>query len=64
MVTFSLSPMSVKSFERYQLQTTVKMGMNPNLSQESAAEVTITAKPKSFGNKDFVMLDFSATKLK
>lgn len=62
MVTFSLSPMSVKSFERYQLQTTVKMSMNPAITQETAAQVTITAKPKSFSNKEFMMLDFSATK--
>jgi hypothetical protein len=60
MVTFSLSPMSVKAFERYRLQSTVKLGMNPNLSEESLARVTITAKPKSFGNKDFTMLDFKA----
>jgi len=60
MVTFSLSPMSVKSFERYQLQSTVKMRMNPALTIASVSRVKITAKPKSFGKKDFVMLDFSA----
>ena len=60
MVTFSLSPMSVKSFERYRLQASVKLGMNPSLTEEGFARVRITAKPKSFGNKDFVMLDFSA----
>jgi len=62
MVTFSLSPMSVKSFERYQLQTTVKMSMNPAITQETAAQVTITAKPKDFGGKEFTMFEFSATK--
>jgi len=60
MVTFSLSPMSVKSWERYQLQMTVKMRMNKDLTVEKISRVKITAKPKSFGKKDFVMLDFSA----
>jgi hypothetical protein len=62
MVTFSLSPMSVKSFERYRLQATVKMGRNAQVTEEELSRVKITAKAKSFGKNDFTMLDFSEIK--
>lgn len=58
MVTFSLSPMSVKAFERYQLQTTVKIGMGV-ATEEAAKKIRITAKDGSFGNKDFKYFTFS-----
>ena len=63
MVTFSLSPMSVKAFERYQLQTTVKIGMR-TMTEEAAQKIRITAKDKSFSGKDFKCFDFSTVVVK
>ena len=62
MVMFSCSPSSVKSFERYRLNVTLRMMKDPNLKEEDFIKLTITNKPKSYSQKDFTMFEFSARK--
>ena len=58
MVMLSLSPMSVKQFDRYKLQTTVKVKQG-KVEEDSVGNVLITAKPQSFGSNDFTIMTFS-----
>lgn len=58
MVQLSLSPQSVKQFERYQLQTTIKLGKN-EVTPEQASRVVLTAKTKTFGKNTFTLVTFS-----
>ena len=57
MVMISLSPMSVKQFERYQLQTTVKISRG-QMTQEQAMNLEVSAKIQTFGQNTFTMARF------
>lgn len=57
MVMISLSPMSVKQFERYQLQTTVKITRG-QMTQEQAMNIEVSAKIQTYGQNTFTMARF------
>jgi len=58
MVLLSLSPQSVKQFERHQFQSTVKIRSGA-ITEEKAAHVVARAKTKTFGTNTFTMYNFS-----
>jgi len=57
MVSISLSPQSVKQFEGYQLQSTVKIAKG-ELTEAQAAEIKCTAKIVTFGSNEFTRVQF------
>ena len=58
MVQVSLSPQSVKQFERYQLGCTVRLKQG-KVSPEELGQVRLTAKTKTFGKNTFTLISFS-----
>lgn len=58
MVQVSLSPQSVKQFERYQLGCTIKIKQG-KVKPEDLSQVKLTAKTKTFGSNTFTLISFS-----
>jgi len=59
MVQLSLSPQSVKQFDRYQLGCMVKLA-HGTIEAESLSRMRVTAKVKTFGSNTFTMMQFSS----
>lgn len=58
MVVLNLSPMSVKQFERYRLQSTVKIKQG-KLEESQVNDLVVTAKTQTFGSNTFTIMTFS-----
>lgn len=64
MLILSLSPMSVKQFYRYRLQTSAKIIKarnegNPEIAPAHAEQMIVTAKRMTFGTNTFTIMTFS-----